>query len=590
MNIRDNLKLNTGGQWLTSSVANDIIFCRERFSDEHRQIEKMIFDFAENTILPKVRELEKLDENLSRSIMEEMGELGLIGVDTPEEYGGSDLDKVTACLITEGVGWGGSASFGCTFGVQTGIGSLGIVFFGTKEQKERYLPKLMSGEWVSAYGLTEPSSGSDALAAETTAILSEDGKHYIINGEKQFVSNGGWADLYTILVQIDGDKFSGFIVERDTEGLTIGSEEEKMGMKGSSTTSLKFTDAKVPIENLLYEVGKGATIAFNALNIGRYKLGSAGIGGSKQALKQTMAYALDRRQFGQPIAKFDSIMGKIADMTVRIYAADTMLYRTVGMVQDAIDKIDTQDPDYYIRMGQAMERFAIESSMAKVYGSETSSMVVDNCMQIFGGYGFIEEYPIAMAYRDDRINQIWEGTNEINRSIITGYMMKNVLMEKISLSNIVQNTKDLPEKKVNEKDIFSKEKIGVEASKRLVVHIFHEALCEFGQDLKHEQQLSEGLADMFTYLYTSESVIYRAQQTLTPTMTTNIVRINVAESILEINTLAIKCLNRIFSGHIPTKILDTTGDLQKKMQLSTDTMDLKRLLAEYILEKKVYPF
>ena len=590
MNIRDNLKLNTGGQWLISSVTNDIIFCRERFSDEHRQIEKMIFDFAENIILPKVRELEKLDENLSRSIMEEMGELGLIGVDTPEEYGGSNLDKVTACLITEGVGWGGSASFGCTFGVQTGIGSLGIVFFGTKEQKERYLPKLMSGEWISAYGLTEPSSGSDALAAETTAILSEDGKHYIINGEKQFVSNGGWADLYTILVQIDGDKFSGFIVERDTEGLTIGSEEEKMGMKGSSTTSLKFTDAKVPIENLLYEVGKGATIAFNALNIGRYKLGSAGIGGSKQALKQTMAYALDRRQFGQPIAKFDSIMGKITDMTVRIYAADTMLYRTVGMVQDAIDKIDTQDPDYYIRMGQAMERFAIEASMAKVYGSETSSMVVDNCMQIFGGYGFIEEYPIAMAYRDDRINQIWEGTNEINRSIITGYMMKNVLMEKISLSNIVHNTKDLPEKKVNEKDIFSKEKIGVEASKRLVVHIFHEALCEFGQDLKHEQQLSEALADMFTYLYTSESVIYRAQQTLPPTMTTNIVRINVTESILEINTLAIKCLNRIFSGHVTTKILDTTGDLQEKMQLNTDTMDLKRSLAEYILEKKVYPF
>ena len=590
MNIRDNIKLNTGGQWLISSVANDIIFCRERFSDEHRQIEKMIFDFAENTILPKVSDIEKLDENLSRSIMKEMGELGLIGVDTPEKYGGSNLDKITACLITEGVGWGGSASFGCIFGVQTGIGSLGIVFFGTKEQKERYLPKLMSGEWISAYGLTEPSSGSDALAAETTAILSEDGKHYIINGEKQFVSNGGWADLYTILVQIDGDKFSGFIVERDTEGLTIGSEEEKMGMKGSSTTSLKFTDAKVPIENLLYEVGKGATIAFNALNIGRYKLGSAGIGGSKQALKQTMAYALDRRQFGQPIAKFDSIMGKIADMTVRIYAADTMLYRTVGMIQDAIDKIDTQDPDYYIRMGQAMERFAIEASMAKVYGSETSSMVVDNCMQIFGGYGFIEEYPIAMAYRDDRINQIWEGTNEINRSIITGYMMKNVLMEKISLSNIVHNTKDLPEKKVNEKDIFSKEKIGVEASKRLVVHIFHEALCEFGQDLKHEQQLSEALADMFTYLYTSESVIYRAQQTLPPTMTTNIVRINVTESILEINTLAIKCLNRIFSGHVPTKILDTTGDLQEKMQLSTDTMDLKRSLAEYILEKKVYPF
>ena len=594
MNIRDNLKLNTGGQWLVSSVANDIIFCRERFSDEHRQIEKMIFDFAENTILPKVSDIEKLDENLSRSIMKEMGELGLIGVDTPEEYGGSDLDKITACLITEGVGWGGSASFGCTFGVQTGIGSLGIVFFGTKEQKERYLPKLMSGEWISAYGLTEPSSGSDALAAETTAILSEDGKHYIINGEKQFVSNGGWADLYTILVQIDGDKFSGFIVERNTEGLTIGSEEEKMGMKGSSTTSLKFTDAKVPIENLLYEVGKGATIAFNALNIGRYKLGSAGIGGSKQALKQTMAYALDRRQFGQPIAKFDSIMGKIADMTVRIYAADTMLYRTVGMIQDAIDKIDTQDPDYYIRMGQAMERFAIEASMAKVYGSETSSMVVDNCMQIFGGYGFIEEYPIAMAYRDDRINQIWEGTNEINRSIITGYMMKNVLMEKISLSNIVHNTKDLPEKKVNEKDIFSKEKIGVEASKRLVVHIFHEALCEFGQDLKHEQQLSEAIADILTNLFTTESVICRAQQNISSStsskMACDIAKINVSNCLLSIKVLSSQCLNRVFSGSIPSKILSKVSHFQNIMKLETDTISLKKAIGNYVIEKKDYPF
>ena len=594
MDARNKLKLNTGGHWLGSPVAKDPIFCRERFSDEHRQVEKMIFDFADNVILPKVNDIEKLDEELSRAIMRKMGGLGLLGVDSPEEYGGSDLDKITACLITEGVGWGGSASFGCTFGVQTGIGSLGIVFFGTKEQKERYLPKLISGEWISAYGLTEPSSGSDALAAETTATLSKDKKHYIITGEKQFVSNGGWADLYTILVQVEGDKFSGFIVERDTEGLTVGSEEEKMGMKGSSTTSLKFTDAKVPVENLLYEVGKGATIAFNALNIGRYKLGSAGVGGSKQALKQTIAYALDRKQFGQPIAKFDSIMGKIADMTIRVYTADTMLYRTVGMIQDAIDKIDKQDPKYYIRMGQAMERFAIEASMAKVYGSETSSMIVDNCMQIFGGYGFIEEYPIAMAYRDDRINQIWEGTNEINRAIITGYMMKNTLMEKISLTTILNQTENFRQEEVNGKDIFSNEKVGVEASKKLVVLIFHEALCEFGQDLKHEQQLSEALADMFTYLYTSESVICRSQQTLSPSntsnMTVNISRVNVAESIMDINTLALKCLNRIFSKHVPAKILDHVGELQRKMQLHIDTMGLKKLIAEYILEKKEYPF
>ena len=456
-------KVKKGGQWLLSPVAQDTIFCREKFTDEHQQIEKMVFDFAEDTILPQVKDIEKFSEDLSRSILIKMGELGLIGVDTPEEYGGTNLDKIAACIITEGVSWGGSASFGCTFGVQTGIGSLGIVFFGTEKQKKKYLPKLISGEWIAAYGLTEPSSGSDALSAETTAFLSEDKRYYILNGEKQFVSNGGWADIYTILAQVEGSKFSGFIVDRDTEGLLIGKEEKKLGMKRSSTTSLKFKDAKVPVENLLYEVGKGATIAFNALNIGRYKLGSASVGGSKQAIKQTIRYALDRRQFGQPIAKFDSIQGKIADMTIRIYVADTMLYRTVGMIQDAIDYLDKNDPKYYVRMGEAMERFAIEASMAKVYGSETSSMIVDNCLQIFGGYGFIEEYPIAMAYRDDRINRIWEGTNEINRSIITGYLMKNVLMEEISLRDIIKTKELINSVVANDRELLSEYILGIEA-------------------------------------------------------------------------------------------------------------------------------
>ena len=439
MGIKDILQIKTGGQWLVNTINNRTIFCREMFSEEHNEIKNMISQFAQERIFPNVQNIEKLDEDLSRAIMREMGELGLIGADAPEEFGGAGLDKITACLITEGVGWGGSSSFGCTFGVQTGIGSLGIVFFGTPEQKEKYLPKLMSGEWIAAYGLTEPSAGSDALSAKTTAFLTEDGEHYILNGEKQFISNGGWADVFTILAQVNGNKFSCFVVDKETEGFTIGSEEKKMGMKGSSTTSLKFTDAKVPAKNLLYEVGKGATIAFNALNIGRYKLGAASIGGSKLAIREAIKYAIDRRQFGQPIAKFDAIIGKIADITVRTYVADTMLYRTVGMIQDAIDDLDDKDPEYYIKMGEAMERFAIEASMAKVYGSETSDMVVDNCMQIFGGYGFIEEYSIAMAYRDDRINRIWEGTNEINRAIISGYMMKKVLTEEISLRDILKD-------------------------------------------------------------------------------------------------------------------------------------------------------
>ena len=596
MDIREILHIKTGGHWLVTPSTDKTIFCREMFSEEHNDIKKMIFQFSEDRIFPNVQNIEKLDEDLCRSIMREMGELGLIGIDTPEEFGGTDLDKITACLITEGVGWGGSSSFGCIFGVQTGIGSLGIVFFGTPEQKKKYLPKLITGEWIAAYGLTEPSAGSDALSAKTTAFLSDDGSHYILNGEKQFISNGGWADVYTILAQVDGNKFSGFIVDRDTEGFTIGAEEKKMGMKGSSTTSLKFTDAKVPVENLLYEVGKGATIAFNALNIGRYKLASASVGGSKLAIRETIKYALERRQFGQPIAKFDSIIGKIADITVRTYVADTMLYCTVGMIQDAIDDLDKEDPKYYIKMGETMERFAIEASMAKVYGSETSDMVADNCLQIFGGYGFIEEYPIAMAYRDDRINRIWEGTNEINRAIISGYMMKKVLTEEISLRDFLKdlNTFIAADVQENSQDNFAIEKHAVQATKKLVVLIFQEALCEFGQDLKHEQQLSEAFADIFTHIYTSESVICRVQQTLssngTSNMPVNIAKINVAESLLEVRSLSAKCLNRIFSENVPTSIMRSVTKLHDIINLDTDTISLKKDLGEFMIDRKDYPF
>ena len=596
MDIKDILQMKTGGQWLVNTINNRTIFCREMFSEEHNEIKNMISQFAQERIFPNVQNIEKLDEDLSRAIMREMGELGLIGADAPEEFGGAGLDKITACLITEGVGWGGSSSFGCTFGVQTGIGSLGIVFFGTPEQKEKYLPKLMSGEWIAAYGLTEPTAGSDALSAKTTAFLTEDGEHYILNGEKQFISNGGWADVFTILAQVNGNKFSCFVVDKETEGFTIGSEEKKMGMKGSSTTSLKFTDAKVPAKNLLYEVGKGATIAFNALNIGRYKLGAASVGGSKLAIREAIKYALDRRQFGQPIAKFDAIIGKIADITVRTFVADTMLYRTVGMIQDAIDDLDDKDPEYYIKMGEAMERFAIEASMAKVYGSETSDMVVDNCMQIFGGYGFIEEYSIAMAYRDDRINRIWEGTNEINRAIISGYMMKKVLTEEILLRDLLKDLDSflLSNNHKDNKDIFSIEKHAVEAAKRLAVLIFQEALCEFGQDLKHEQQLSEAFADIFTHIFTSESVICRAQQTMSSNgisnMSFNIAKIDVAESLLDVRSLSSKCLNRIFSEEVPNRIMGPVIKLHDIINLNTDTISLKRSLGEYMIEKKDYPF
>ncbi len=590
------LKTISGGQWLISPVANTKVFCRETFSEDHQDIDAMIQEFVKDRILPNVEAIDKLDKDLSLKLLRETGELGLIGVDTPEEYGGNDLDKITSCIVSEGMGRGGSPSFSCTFSVQTGIGSMGIVFFGTPKQKEKYLPKLMTGEWVAAYALTEPTAGSDALSGKTTAILSEDGKHYILNGDKQFISNGSWADVFTVLAQVDGDKFSGFIVDRNTEGFEVGAEEKKMGMKGSSTTPLKFTNAKVPVGNLLYKVGKGAAIAFNALNVGRYKLAAACIGGSKVAIEHAVKYALERRQFGQPIAHFDSIKGKIADMAVRVYAADSMLYRTVGLIQNAIDNLDKSDPEYYKKMAEATEQFAIEASMAKVFGSETSNMVVDEALQIHGGYGFTEEYPLARAYRDDRINRIWEGTNEINRMIITGYMMKKVLMEEISLRDYLKGVDDFlaTETPDIEADLFLSEKSALESAKRLASMVFHEALCEYGQDLKHEQQLSEALADIFTYIYTAGSVISRARQSQSSNgisnMSSVIARIFTAESLLEVKSLSNICLNKIFMETIPEDFKDKVVQLESRMTLNTDTISLKQSLADFMVSKNNYPF
>ena len=590
MNEKPKLELKSGGQWLVSLIKENHIFCRETFSEQHKDIDKLINDFSREKIYPNLFKIDKFNEKISKSLLTEMGDLGLLGVDAPEEYGGLNLDKVTACIIAEGVQRGGSASFGCTFGVQTAIGTLGIVFFGTPEQKERFLPDLLSGRKIAAYGLTEPSSGSDALSAKTHAQLSKDKEFYILNGEKQFISNGGWADVFTILAQIDKNEFSAFIVEKDTEGLTVGSEEKKMGVKGSSTTSLKFNDAKIPRENLLYKVGKGAEIAFSALNIGRYKLAAATVGGSKLAIELSIQYAKERKQFGQPIANFDSIKGKIADMSTKVYAADTMLYRTVGMIQEAINDLDQNSQNYYEQMGKTMERFSIESSMAKVYGSETSDMVVDTSLQIFGGYGFIEEYPIAMAYRDDRINRIWEGTNEINRSIITGYMMKKVLMEEISLRDFIKETGQSESRD----SVLHNEEIAINYSKKIACLIFNSALIKFGQDLKHEQQLSESLADIFTNIYVAESVLLRVRKSILINNKHQICitfgKVLIEELFQEIKSLTPKCINRIFRSSGSDKVRNSVDYLKNLITLDQDIISLKNKIADFMYKQKRYPF
>ena len=586
----------TGGGFLIESIGKYPIFTREQFSDEHCEIEKMVKEFARERVLENKEEIEKFNKELSLSLIQEIGELGLLGVDIPEEYGGMDLDKITSAIVAESLMAGSSASFIVTWSVQTGIGSLPIVWFGTPEQKEKYLPKLVTGEWIGAYGLTEPSAGSDALSGKTSAVLSDNGKYYILNGEKIFISNGGWGQVYIVFAQIEGDKFSAFIVDRDTPGFGVGAEEKKMGMKGSSTTSLTFTDAKVPVENLLYKIGKGATIAFNTLNMGRLKLAASDLGGAKIITAGAIRYGLERKQFGQAITNFDVIKGKIADMVIRTYATDSMIYRTIGLVQNEIDLLDKSDPDYYIHMGEAMERYAIEASMAKVYGSETAALCADHGVQIMGGYCFIEEYPMAGAYRDARIDRIWEGTNEINRQIITGYFMKKALMEELPIRDAIQEI-DTFLSNYQEPDsdqILSREAQAIECGKRLALFLFHEALCRFGQDLKHEQQLTEILANMFIEIYTAESTIARVQQTKESNAldqtSVSVAKVYSAEVCLKLLNFALTGLNGIYRAHLPESIIDHLRKFQINLLLPTDIIGLKRTIAEKAYVKKDYPF
>ena len=588
------LKEKTGGQFLLEPISNAEVYSREDFSEEHNDIYNMVMEFDRDKILAQKVDIESYNPKLSQSLIKEMGELGLLGIDIPEEYGGIDLDKVTSVIVAEALVC--SPSFAVTWAVQTGIGSLPIVWFGTKEQKEKYLPKVATGEIICAYGLTEPSSGSDAIHSKTSAVLSEDGKHYILNGEKIFITNGGWADIYTVFAQVDGDKFSAFLIERGTEGFSIGAEEKKLGMKGSSTTPLIFQNAMVPVENLIYKVGKGATIAFNCLNIGRCKLGASCLGGSKMVINYTSKYAKERRAFGQPISNLDAIAKKIAEMTIRTFAADTMIYRTIGLLQSEIDKLDKSDPDYYINMGEAMEKFAIETSMVKVFGSDTSHYVIDEGLQIYGGYGFLEEYPMPSAYRDDRINQIWEGTNEINRQIISGFMIKKALMEEIPIREAIKEIETYMsngEIKV-ENDLLAEECHSIETAKRFALYLFNEGLCKYGQDLKHEQQITEIIADIFTDIYSAEGIVVRSQKIMDSdspdSSVIDIAKVYTAEMVNRIMSLTHTVIAAIYTNN-PSSLLDQKIiEFENRMRLKTNVIGLKRKIAQNVFESNGYPY
>src|SRR5688572_27791545 len=460
MNTTSTNSLLKGGEWLIKESNAFETFTSEDYTEEQLMVRDMCLQFLQSEVIPVVDRIDKMEAGLMPSLMEKAGEQGLLGASVPEELGGMGKDFVTSTLVSEGLG--GGYSFSVAMSAHAGIGTLPILYFGTEEQKKKYIPKLASGEWKGSYGLTEPGSGSDALGAKTIATLSADGKHYILNGQKCWITNGGFADVYTVFAKIDGDKFTAFIVERGTEGFTQGPEEHKMGIKGSSTVQLYFQDAKVPVENLLGEIGKGHRIAFNILNIGRLKLAAAALGGSKRAITDSVQYATTREQFKQPIANFGAIKHKLAEMAIRVFVGESALYRTANWIDDKKHELlSSGKPENEALLGGA-EEYAIECAMLKVYGSEVLDFVVDEGVQIHGGNGFSAEYNISRAYRDSRINRIYEGTNEINRLLTLDMTLKRAMQGRLDLMGpamaVSKELMSIHEFGTDEETIFTKEK------------------------------------------------------------------------------------------------------------------------------------
>jgi len=504
----------SGGSFLLEDRQTADVFTPEDFSEQQQMIGQTTEEFVINEILPQVEKIEHKDFSISRDLLKKAGDLGLSGVEIPEAYGGLDMDKVTAAIIADHIAkYGG---FCTTWGAHTGIGLLPIVYFGTEEQKKKYLPRLAAGETVGAYALSEATSGSDALNCRARAVLSPDGKHYILNGEKMWISNAGFADLFTVFAKIDGDKFSAFLVERTFPGFSVGAEEHKMGIRGSSTCPIILNDCQVPVENLLGDVGKGHVIAFNILNVGRFKLGAMCVGGARVSIESAVAYAKQRKAFGKTISEFGLVREKIANMATLIYVGESLVYRTVGMMDALLSEIDSASPNATKERRKAIEEYAVECSILKVWGSEMVGYVVDETLQIYGGYGFVEEYPAERAYRDARINRIFEGTNEINRLIITGFLLKRAMTGQLPLLPAIKKLMDEvlsgPSAGEEIEGPLAEERKLVTQAKKLGLFVSGSATQKYMQAIQDQQEVMGAMADMTIEIYAMESAVLRAQK------------------------------------------------------------------------------
>jgi len=503
-----------GGSFLIEQRQPQDVFTPEDFSSEHRQVAKTATDFVNNEVMPAAAEIEAKNFALTRSLLAKAGELGLLSVDIPEEYGGMAMDKVTSALIAECVSKLGS--FSVAFGAHTGIGTLPIVWYGTAEQKHKYLPKLATGEWIAAYALSESSSGSDALNCRARAVLSKDGEEWVLNGEKMWITNSGFADLFTIFAKVDGEKFSAFLVERNTPGFSVGAEEHKLGIRGSSTCPLILSDCRIPAANLLGEIGKGHHIAFNILNIGRFKLAAGAVGGAKDALNNTIGYARERKAFGKSISEFGLVQEKLAECATGVYAGESLVYRTIGMIDAALADVDTAAEGASREIQKRIEEYAVECSILKVWGSEMLDMVVDHMVQIYGGYGYVEEYPAERAYRDSRINRIFEGTNEINRLIITGFLMKRAMTGALPLLGAIKQLMDEvmagPSAAEEREGALAAEHHLLAGARKLTLFAAGVASQRYMQGLADQQEIMGALADCIMEVYALESCILRAEK------------------------------------------------------------------------------
>ncbi|MCZ2223495.1 MAG: acyl-CoA dehydrogenase family protein [Chitinophagales bacterium] len=511
MNSEKQLTALHGGEWIIKESQPTDTFTPEDFNEEQKMVMDMCYQFLKSEVKPNIERIDSQEKGLVPSLLEKAGEQGLLSTTVPEEFGGLGKDFITGTIVNEGLGAG--HSFSVAIAAHTGIGSLPILYFGTEEQKKKYMPKLSSGEWKGAYGLTEPNSGSDALSAKTTAKLSDDGKYYILNGQKCWITNGGFADVFTVFAKIDGTQFTAFIIERDFEGFTQGPEEHKMGIKGSSTVQLYFQDCKVPVENVLGEIGKGHIIAFNILNIGRLKLCAATLGGAKDAATISVQYANTREQFKLPIAKFGAIKHKLGEMAIKLWVTESALYRTAKWIDNKESELLAEGKPFNEALLGAAEEYAIECAMLKVFGSETLDYVVDEGVQIHGGNGFSDEYIISKAYRDSRINRIFEGTNEINRLLTVDMVLKRAMKGKLDLMtpamNVQKELMSIPDFNTEDEGAFTKELKYIANFKKAILMVAGAAVQKLMMQLDKEQEILMNIADMAIETFHAESALLR---------------------------------------------------------------------------------